>query len=247
MTDDLDRKHREMEAASSRGETSPSLEGDSSRCGPEHGLRERASGDEPPSRDTRPDRATRFIETTRGILSYSEIAPLLAEQVLVVESRIYRGDFSKHPLDENLCTEIHRLISVDLVPDWAGKWRTIDVRVGNLEPPKPPQVPVLMRDYGADLAARWQEASSRIGDLTLEFLAFAEGRFLTIHPFADFNGRTIRLFLLELLRRLDLPELELAPESETARQKYFSALEAADHANWSPLVEIWKTRLTPEN
>jgi hypothetical protein len=20
-----------------------------------------------------------------------------------------------------------------------------------------------------------------------------------------------------------------------------------DHANWSPLVEIWKTRLTPEN
>jgi CRISPR-associated endonuclease/helicase Cas3 len=94
MSDDLDREHREMETASSRGETSSPLEGDSSRCAPEHGLRERASGDEPPSRDTRPDRATRFIETTRGILSYSEIAPLLAEQVLVVESRIYRGDFS---------------------------------------------------------------------------------------------------------------------------------------------------------
>jgi CRISPR-associated endonuclease/helicase Cas3 len=247
MSDDLDREHREMEAASSRGETSPSLEGDSSRCGPEHGLRERASGDEPPSRDTRPDRATRFIETTRGILSYSEIAPLLAEQVLVVESRIYRGDFSSHPLDENLAAEMHRLISVGLVPDWAGKWRTIDVRVGNLEPPKPPMVPFLMRDYGADLAARWQEASSRIGDLTLEFLAFAEGRFLTIHPFADFNGRTIRLFLLELLRRLDLPELELAPESEMERQNYFEALEAADQSNWAPLVEIWKTRLTPEN
>ena len=94
MNRDLDREHREMETASSRRETSSPLEGDSSRCGPEHGLRERASGDEPPSRDTRPDRATRFIETTRGILSYSEIAPLLAEQVLVVESRIYRGDFS---------------------------------------------------------------------------------------------------------------------------------------------------------
>jgi len=247
MNDDLDRKHREMETTSSRRETSSPLEGDSSRCGPEHGLRERASGDEPPSRDTRPDRATRFIETTRGILSYSEIAPLLAEQVLVVESRIYRGDFSNHSLDENLAAEIHRLISVDLVPDWAGKWRTIDVRVGNLEPPKPPMVPVLMRDYGADLAARWQEASSRIGDLTLEFLAFAEGRFLTIHPFADFNGRTIRLFLLELLRRLDLPELELAPQSDQQREKYFLALEAADQSDWAPLIEIWQSRLTPEN
>jgi len=81
MFDDLDRKHREMETAASRRETSSSLEGDSSRCGPEHGLRAGSGGDEPPSRDTRPDRATRFIETTRGILSYSEIAPLLAEKV----------------------------------------------------------------------------------------------------------------------------------------------------------------------
>ena len=94
MNRDLDREHREVETASSRRETSSPLEGDSSRCGPEHGLRERASGDEPPSRDTRPDRATRFIETTRGILSYSEIAPLLAKQVLVVESRIQPLDFS---------------------------------------------------------------------------------------------------------------------------------------------------------
>jgi CRISPR-associated endonuclease/helicase Cas3 len=247
MSNDLDRKHREMETAASRRETSSSLAGDSSRCSPEHGLREGAGGDEPSSRDTRPDRATRFIETTRGILSYSDIAPLLAEQVLLVESRIYRGDFSSHLLDESLAAEIHRLISFDLVPDWAGKWRTIDVRVGNLEPPKPPIVPMLMRDYGADLAARWHEASSRIGDLTLEFLAFAEGRFLTIHPFADFNGRTIRLFLLELLRRLDLPELELAPQSDQQREKYFLALEAADQSDWAPLIEIWQSRLTPEN
>ena len=84
MSDDLDQEHREMEAASGRRETSSPLEGDSSRCRSEHGVRKRAGGDEPPSRDARPDRATRFIETTRGILSYSEIAPLLAEQVPVL-------------------------------------------------------------------------------------------------------------------------------------------------------------------
>jgi fido (protein-threonine AMPylation protein) len=38
-------------------------------------------------------------------------------------------------------------------------------------------------------------AAGEMNELTLEFLAFAEGRFLKIHPFRDFNGRTIRLFL----------------------------------------------------
>lgn len=31
---------------------------------------------------TQPRHATRFIETARGILSYSQLAPLLAERVL---------------------------------------------------------------------------------------------------------------------------------------------------------------------
>jgi len=65
-----------------------------------------------------------------------------------------------------------------------------------------------------------------MNELTLEFLAFAEGRFLTIHPFQNFNGRTIRLFLAELMRRLDLPGVVLAPEGEAERADYFLALEA---------------------
>ncbi len=74
----------------------------------------------------------------------------------------------------------------------------------------------------------------------LEFLAFAEGRFLTVHPFRDFNGRTIRPFLTELRRRLDLPHVTLAPGDEDARQSYFLALEAADRLDWQPLITIWR-------
>ena len=87
---------------------------------------------------------------------------------------------------------------------------------------------MLMRDYALDLQARWPAAASGKSDLLLELLAFAEGRFLTVHPFRDFNGRTIRVFLLELLRRLDLPRVELAPQTEAGRAEYFTALEAAD-------------------
>ncbi len=101
-----------------------------------------------------------------------------------------------------------------------------------------------MRLYAADLDARWHDAATTPSELTLEYLAFAEGRFLTIHPFRDFNGRTIRLFLLELLRRLDLPRVVLAPAGDSARTTYFNALEAADHLDWRPLIEIWRERFT---
>jgi CRISPR-associated endonuclease/helicase Cas3 len=88
----------------------------------------------------------------------------------------------------------------------------------------------------------WADAAGELGELTLEFLAFAEGRFLTIHPFRDFNGRAIRLFLTELRRRLDLPHVVLAPETEEERQAYFQALEAADRLDWQPLITVWHKR-----
>ncbi|MDA1277671.1 MAG: hypothetical protein O2960_27035 [Verrucomicrobia bacterium] len=65
---------------------------------------------------------------------------------------------------------------------------------------------------------------------------------MSIHPFPDFNGRTIRLLLLELLRRLDLTRVTLAPESEAERELYFRALEAADQLDWQPLLRIWQQR-----
>ena len=88
---------------------------------------------------------------------------------------------------------------------------------------------MLMRDYVLDLQARWEGVAGDDIDLTIEFLAFAEGRFLSVHPFRDFNGRTIRVFLIEMLRHLDLPRVELAPETDAGRTEYFAALEAADH------------------
>ncbi len=249
MADELDRDHPSMAPTPGGGQTPPALAGHSPGCGPEHGLRAGTGGVAPPARNTRPDRATRFIETARGVLAYSELAPLLAERVLRVEASLYQSEFDSWPADERLPAEFHRRICHDLVPDWAGRWRSIEVRVGNLTPPQPHQVPVLMRNYGADLLARWPAAAAAPGDFTLELLAFAEGRFLSIHPFQDFNGRTIRLFLLELLRRLDLPRVTLAPESEADRQTYFQALEAADRADWQPLIQIWQQRFTaaPQN
>jgi CRISPR-associated endonuclease/helicase Cas3 len=240
---ELDSKHRQMASTTSGGQTPPEVGGHSLGCGGEYGIRGGAGFAEVSRETVQPDRATRFIETSQGTLSYLELAPLLAERVARMEAEIHRGAFDDAEISEHLVSELHAGICGDLVPDWAGRWRNVEVRVGNLHPPLPHLVPLQMRDYALDLKERWQEASVEISERTIEFLAFAEGRFLNIHPFRDFNGRTIRLFITELLRRLDLPRVVLAPLEEQARSRYFSALESSDRFCLEPLKDIWRTRL----
>jgi len=244
MSDELEGQHQPLACSDTRGEAAPSLAGDSSERGAEHGLRAGAAAGGEDSRETRPDHATRFVKTEFGTLSCSELAPLLADRVTAVEAAIQSDEYALHPLDDWLIHDLHRRIGADLVPAWARTWRDVEVRFGRLEPPAPYQLPMLMRDYALDLQARWEAAVTGSSSDTLEFLAFAEGPFLTIHPFRDFNGRAVRLFFSELLRRLDLPTVELAPEAEQARQSYFQALEAADVFDWQPPCQIWDARLS---
>lgn len=99
---------------------------------------------------------------------------------------------------------------------------------------------MLMRDYGEDLRARLENASGHMDDLLLEMLAFAEGRLLSIHPFTDFNGQVTRLFLRELLRRLDLPPVDLVPTDAPGETAYRAALQVSDTLNWRPLMRVWQ-------
>lgn len=189
-----------------------------------------------------PGGATRYIQTTRGLLSYSQLAPLLAERVLRVERDIATGAFGAQALDPNLILAFHAAIAADLCPDWAGRWRDAEVRVGEHHPPPPHRVPMLMRDYGEDLRVRLENASGHMDDLLLETLAFAEGRLLSIHPFTDFNGRVTRLFLRELLRRLALPPVDLVPTDPDGEVAYRTALHAGDSLDWHPLMKTWQQR-----
>ena len=59
---------------------------------------------------TQPPHATRFVETTRGILSYAQLAPLLAERVLRVQQDIEDNGFEDRSLDESLLLDFHHAI-----------------------------------------------------------------------------------------------------------------------------------------
>lgn len=191
---------------------------------------------------TPPGGAIRFIQTTRGLLSCLQLAPLLAERVLRVETVIASGGYAAQELGGDLILGLHSAIAGDLVPEWAGRWRDAEVRVGEHHPPPPYRVPLLTRDYSEDLRIRLENASGKMDDLLLELLAFAEGRLLSIHPFNDFNGRGARLFLRELIRRLNLPPVDLVPADDAGRPSYFAALHAGDGNDWRPLMKTWEQR-----
>ena len=191
---------------------------------------------------TRPRSATRGIETTQGILTYAQLAPLLAGQVVKIEERIADGAYAGVLSFEQLALDFHKEMAFALVPDWAGKWRLGQVVVGTHIPPPSHEVPILMRQYADDISTRLAHVDES-KNLLLETLAYAEGRFLSIHPFPDFNGRVVRLMLSELLFRLTLPSVALfAPPDSEEEQTYFKALRAADHNDWSALIAVWKKR-----
>lgn len=193
-----------------------------------------------------PYSATRYVETRLGILSYQQLAPHLAERMAMTEVAIGQRQFASNPLDEFLILELHRRICGDLVPAVAGRWRTREVQVGDHEAPAAWRVPMLMRDYGADLAARVAHASGSPDDRLIESLTFAEGQLLYIHPFEDFNGRVTRLFLVELLYRLDLPIVDPATDEGDETERYFAALRAYDRRDSSALAHFWRERFEKE-
>lgn len=239
--DGLDGSDRELAPPEPGGAASPPLAAHSAQRGPEHGVRGRTGepGDAG-SRTRAPSHATRHIQTSRGVLSYTELAPLLAQQAVVIEREIESGAYDEDVLDDGLIRTLHARLCADLVPAFVG-WRQVDVLIGSHEPPPHFRVPMAMREYALDLAARIAHLPAR-PDLLPELLAFAEGRLLSIHPFTDFNGRVTRLFLRLLLRRLELPAVDLVPPA-SGTSGYLEALRSGDRSDWAPLAAVWRDRL----
>ena len=186
---------------------------------------------------------TRTFDTIKGELTYAELSDLIAPKLLQLLDDITDGKYLDMPFDETLIKNFHYQIIGDLMPQIAGKWRTIPVQVGNWLPPEPYEIPAKMHEYVANMQARLDNSDTL--ELQVETLAYAEGEFLHIHPFQDFNGRTIRATLSEILMRFDLPLIDTAVGRETSRFKeYQNALAEYDNGRMAALIDFWQDRLS---
>jgi CRISPR-associated endonuclease/helicase Cas3 len=237
--------HPPLAGTARSGEASPPLGQHPAQRGAQHGAGRRAGGPGDPGSRTRASahatpQSTRYLETQLGRLSYAELAPHLARGAAQVEADIQSGVFDDRTLDDKLIQDLHRRLCAHLTPQLAG-WRRVEVLVGTHTPPPPHLVSLLMHEYALNLQARIAATPPDTPGI-FETLAFAEGRLLSIHPFADFNGRVSRLFLRLLLRRLDLPDVDIVPDPDQP-EPYFQALRAADLRDWRALASLWRQRV----
>jgi CRISPR-associated endonuclease/helicase Cas3 len=213
-----------------------------------HGVRGRAGKPQDAERVSEESEAytssTRFIESSLGIKSYKELAPYLAKGVERVMDSLLNSRPDELRITPDFIRKLHKDAFEELFPSWAGQYRDRDVSVGKHVPPPHYEVPVLVRQFCDDLDARLLSLGPAppVTDVLLEALAFAEGRFLFIHPFYDFNGRVVRMLLFALLYRLELPPVRLVP-NDAEKPGYLSALAESDKLHWQPLIEVWRERL----
>lgn len=110
------------------------------------------------------------------------------------------------------------------------------------EAPQYFQVPGLTKNLCEDLAERLKHLSSKESkEFILEvvtLLAWFQHRFVFIHPFQDYNGRTARMITILILLKLNLPPIELRAEKKTDRKQYLTAMQKADDGDYSLLEQL---------
>lgn len=125
----------------------------------------------------------------------------------------------------------------------AGKYRTIDVTVGDYEPPHYSRIPELIQNLGDDLSERLRhlpssEQEEQFLAEVISLLAWFQNRFVWIHPFRDYNGRVARLLTNLLLLNLDFPILEIKADTGEDREAYIKAMKRADQHDYKELEAL---------
>lgn len=195
------------------------------------------------SKSTKPKGATNYKETAFGILPRLKIVQLEKRGVAKSLAYILKLSTKKTKITPRLICDIHRKGFGFIFPDWAGKFRTIEVTVGDFEPPHYSKIPELVQILCDDLDERLGHIPSLSNEeefleQVVALLAWFQHRFVWIHPFKDYNGRLARLMTNFIALNLGLPIITIKAETGKDRQNYIDATKAADNHDLSKLEKL---------
>ena len=187
--------------------------------------------------------STSYKETAFGILPRSKIVILEQEGIKKALQYILKLSQKKVSINSGLICDIHKVGFGFIFPDWAGKFRTVDVTAGEYEPPHYSKIAVLVKNLCDDLEERLKhipspENEERFLAEVISLLAWFQHRFVWIHPFKDYNGRVARLLTNLMALNFRLPVLEIKAERGTDRQRYIKAMKVADKNDYSKLERL---------
>lgn len=165
---------------------------------------------------------------TRNDLNAEEAANIAK----VLTARRWSTRSTAQLLDDRTLRDLHLAMFGD-VWKWAGKYRTTEKNIGC----DPDQVAVRVRDLCAD-AAYWFRDTQGVDEAGARF----HHRLVSIHPFANGNGRHARVATDLLLAsvgttRFTWGRASLVQASRT-RDEYIAALRSADGGDLAPLLKF---------
>lgn len=197
-----------------------------------------------PNSSTKPKGATSYKETAFGIIDRSKLLKLEIEGTkkgLEYISNAVKQEKSVSITPELIC-KLHNISFGWIFPNWAGKYRKIQVTFSNKEAPKYFQVPELIINLCKDLEERLEHLPNPEDEQfileVVKLLAWFQHRFVFIHPFQDYNGRTARMLTIFILLKLNLPPLEIKVEKKEDRRQYLSAMQKADKEDFTLLEKL---------
>ncbi|MGB3572170.1 MAG: Fic family protein, partial [Phormidesmis sp.] len=135
------------------------------------------------------------------------------------------------PVGEWEIRQIHSLVMRTIAPTEAGRYRQLDVKAAGTEHVYPAHylLPRLMDEF-----VRWlAEAHSTLHPVV--YACEAHYRFVSIHPFADGNGRTGRLMMNLLLLKAGFPIVSISNQQRAA---YIEALAVAPSDDLALLLAL---------
>lgn len=157
-----------------------------------------------------------------------------AKGIALAELYVFQLD-AEMPISTTLLLQIHQIAFGHLY-DWAGKLRTINIIVGELEPPQPHQLLQLLYQFVDNL--NFKIAVAQTFEEHLDCLLFAHYEFIRIHPFNNGNGRTGRILLNWIALKFGYQPLVLYHQAGESRAVYIEAMKAADRGDAQPLKAL---------
>lgn len=199
---------------------------------------------------TKPKGATSYKDTAFGIIPRSKLLELELDGTKRGLEYFY-GLVSKEEkplITPEIIMKLHEVSFGWIFPKWAGKYRTIQVIFSGKEAAQHYQIPELILNLCNDLREKLIHLPKIDKDIyitnVVSLLAWFQHRFVLIHPFNDYNGRTARMLTSIILFYLDMPPIELKAETESDRKQYLKAMQEADNGNYSFLENLLGKALT---
>lgn len=191
--------------------------------------------DDETSWTTSPDENKLYL-TDKNLINEFEAKGIATAELFVF------GLDSDLPFSTQLLLAIHRVAFSELY-DWAGKWRTTQVVVGQFTPTEPTMVLQLMYQFIDNL--NYKINNSTTSQEHLDCLTYAHYEFIRINPFNNGNGRTGRIIMNLIALKFGYRPVELYHREGDSRKVYIDAMKLADKGNFEPLKTLIRKELSP--